>query len=241
MMKPMIRSEVYNVDCIEYMRSLPDAYFDLAVADPPYGGAGNDNIDGGKRFGGRFDAYRRKIVCSRTGGAWASKFGKDIIGWDVAPPQEFFDELFRVSKNQIIWGANYFVMPPTRCFLIWRKLTISDVFTMAMAEYAWTSFNDNAKVFEKPPQNQSGRFHPTAKPKELYAWIYRLFANEGDVVFDPMMGSQSSRIAAYKMGLDYVGCEIDKDYFEKGNKRFECECYGVSETPDGTLKQLQLF
>lgn len=233
----MTLSEVHNMDCMEYMRTLPDGYFDLAVADPPYGGAGNDNERG------RFDRYKT-IRCERTGGDWAAKYGKGIKEWDIAPSQEFFDELARVSKNQIIWGANYFPnMPPTRCFLIWRKLSISDTFTMAMAEYAWTSFNDNAKVFEMAPQGKKSdpRFHPTAKPKELYAWIYRLFANEGAVIFDPMMGSQSSRIAAYKMGLDYVGCEIDKDYFDMGNKRFERECQGVSETPNGKMKQLQLF
>ena len=148
---------------------------------------------------------------------------KKIIAWDVAPKEEYFEQIFRVSRNQIIWGGNYFNLPPTRCFLIWRKLTISEAFTMAMAEYAWTSFNSNAKVFEFPPQGKKDdeRFHPTQKPIELYAWIYRLYAKQGYKIFDPFLGSGSSRIAAYNAGLDFVGCEIDKQYFDLQEQRFE--------------------
>ena len=147
---------------------------------------------------------------------------KKIIAWDVAPEKEYFDEIFRVSRNQIIWGGNYFDLPPTRCFLIWRKLSISESFTMAMAEYAWTSFNGNAKVFEAAPQGKADdpRFHPTQKPIELYAWIYKLFCKPGDKVFDPYLGSGSSRIAAWNAGLDFTGCEIDPIYFEKQEERF---------------------
>lgn len=114
---------------------------------------------------------------------------------------------------------------------------------MAMAEYAWTSFNGNAKVFECAPQGKVGdRFHPTQKPVELYAWILRNFAKEGDKIFDPMAGSQSSRIAAYKMGFDYWGCELNENYFIMGNERFEKECKGITRLSDGTtLKQLSLF
>lgn len=148
---------------------------------------------------------------------------KKIIAWDIAPEKEYFDELFRVSRNQIIWGGNYFALPPTRCFLVWRKLTISENFSMAMAEYAWTSFNENAKVFECAPQGRPSdpRFHPTQKPIELYAWIYQHYAKPGDKILDTHLGSGSSRIAAYDAGLDFVGCEIDKDYFEKQEERFE--------------------
>lgn len=163
---------------------------------------------------------------------------KKIIAWDTAPSQEFFDELFRVSRNQIIWGGNYFWLPPCRCFLVWRKLSISESFTMAMAEYAWTSFtgqNANAKVFEHAPQGNPNdpRYHPTQKPIELYTWILRLFAKEGDTIFDPMMGSESSRIAAYKMGYDYTGCEIDPVYFQKGEERFKRECLGERKLKNG--------
>ena len=141
----------------------------------------------------------------------------------MPPPPEYFTELFRVSKNQIIWGGNYFSLPPTRCFLVWRKLTISEDFTMAMAEYAWTSFNGNAKVFEYAPQGKKDdtRFHPTQKPVALYKWIFKRFAKEGDRILDTHLGSGSSRIAAWDMDLDFVGIEIDKRYFDLQEQRFK--------------------
>ena len=199
----------YNVDCMEHMKSLPDDYYDLVIADPPYGaglteGGGckgwftkyhqeqqpePDNPIDRHNLRGRFARYddssqtvnverERSIPQYNRFGNPGSRFerykgepdGRDmggeirkkIIAWDVAPGKEVFAELFRVSRNQIIWGGNYFELPPTRCFLIWRKLSISESFTMAMAEYAWTSFNDNAKVFECAPQGKSSdpRFHP---------------------------------------------------------------------------------
>ena len=165
---------------------------------------------------------------------------KKIVGWDEAPSQEFFEQLFRVSKHQIIWGANYFNnMPATRCFIVWRKLTISENFSMAMAEYAWTSFEGNAKVVEMAPQGnpKDPRFHPTQKPVELYAWVIRNYAKPGDTIFDPMMGSQSSRIAARKLGYDYVGCELDKEYFDKGCARYERECLGITVAENGKRYQ----
>lgn len=166
-------------------------------------------------------ATKRGGAVERTGGTWAAKFGKKIIAWDVAPEKEYFDELFRISRNQIIWGGNYFNLPPTRCFLIWRKTNIPENFSMAMCEYAWTSFNDNSKVFDFRSDNQPNRFHPTQKPIELYAWIYRRYAKEGDKILDTHLGSGSSRIAAYDAGLDFVGCEIDKEYFDLQEKRWE--------------------
>lgn len=230
----------YNMDCMEYMKNIPDKYFDLAVCDPPYGGGCSQNVNvererelvGGAaaewdkrkrgRFGGRFDKYHignadgwnvvEEIPIGTTKAA-------DIRLWDVAPPKEYFNELARISKNQIIWGGNYFDLPPTRCFLIWEKLTISENFSMAMAEYAWTSFNDNAKIFKCAPQDPS-RFHPTQKPVALYRWIYQRYAKKGDKILDTHLGSGSSRIAAYDAGLDFVGCEIDKVYFEKQEERF---------------------
>ena len=269
----------YNMDCMEYLKTVPDKYFDLAVVDPPYGGGADvdafENKEKGAHFVGRgrskkyaelhgganferrkrsrfgcwFDRYHigesfrhtgeqedreicevptpttdglvaPEIKATRTG-AGHNKYGKDnsIRHWDIAPPQEYFNELARVSKNQIIWGGNYFALPPTRCFLVWRKLTISENFSMAMAEYAWTSFNENAKVFEAAPQGKD-RFHPTQKPVALYEWIYRLFAKQGDKILDTHLGSGSSRIAAYNAGLDFVGCEIDEFYFAEQEKRF---------------------
>lgn len=149
-----------------------------------------------------------------------------------------------MSKNQIIWGGNYFLLPPTRCFLVWRKLSISEKFSMAMCEYAWTSFEGNAKLFEMTPQrgDNSGKFHPTEKPIALYNWVLGLFAKEGDKIFDPMMGSQSSRCAAYLSGYDYYGCEIDEYYFHKGNDFFERICHGVKSDGKGNkLIQKSLF
>ena len=229
-----IRSEVYNVDCVTFMRTLPDKYFDLACADPPYSYAGNEEFAKRKRFNkGRFGRYRN------VDGQFI-----DIDEWDKTPEDAFFEELFRVSRNQIIWGANYFDgMPATRCFLIWKK-QIPENFSMAMCEYAWTSFDDNAKVveFKQQSTNEDVRFHPCQKPVELYAWILRNYAKDGDLIFDPMMGSQSSRIAAYKMGFDYVGCEMEPIYFNKGNERFDKICNGVIKQNDGTkVEQLSLF
>ena len=149
-------------------------------------------------------------------------FDQDIRHWDVAPPQEYFDQLARVSKDQIIWGGNYFGLPPTRCFLVWRKLTISESFSMAMAEYAWTSFKEKKKVFECAPQGKKSdpRFHPTQKPVALYDWIFSQYAATGYKILDTHLGSGSSRIAAYNAGLDFVGLEIDKVYFDMEEKRF---------------------
>lgn len=199
----------YNMDCLAAMREMPDKAFDLAVADPPYGGGFTEG--GGCK--GWFSKYHQNADGERQ---------KKIISWDVAPGEDYFKELFRVSRNQIIWGGNYFSLPPTRCFLIWRKLTISENFTMAMAEYAWTSFNSNAKVFEYAPQGRHGedRFHPTQKPVALYSWIYQNYAKPGDKILDTHLGSGSSRIAAYDAGLDFVGYEIDKEYFDKQEERF---------------------
>lgn len=179
---------------------------------------------GGYRFGGWFDRYK---TCSADGRHMGHEVRKKIIGWDEAPGPEYFKELFRVSKHQIIWGANYFAgLPPTRCFIVWRKLTISEKFSMAMAEYAWTSFATNAKVFECVPQGtkKHPRIHPTQKPVKLYEWLFNLYAKPGDRILDTHLGSGSSRIAAYRMGLDFVGCEIDKEYFDKQEERFRTEC-----------------
>lgn len=172
------------------------------------------------RTGGVFNSA--EIKAQRTGGCWSAKYGNDISLWDIAPDEAYFTELFRVSKNQIIWGGNYFALPPTRCFLVWRKLTISEGFSMAMAEYAWTSFNDNAKVFECAPQGTKDdeRIHATQKPVKLYEWILSNYAKPGDKILDTHLGSGSSRIACSELGFDFVGCEIDKAYFDLQEKRF---------------------
>lgn len=201
----------YNMDCMEGMKQYPDKYFELAIVDPPYGDVEGKGWD---RFGSWFNKYKRR----------KKPDGKKQIGWDVAPPEEYFVELFRVSKNQIIWGGNYFDLPPTRCFLVWRKISIAETFSMAMCEYAWTSFNDrNAKFIEIAPQGtaQEPRFHPTQKPIKLYEWILANYAEKGDKILDTHMGSGSSRIACWNFGFDFTGYEIDKEYFDKQEERFK--------------------
>jgi site-specific DNA-methyltransferase (adenine-specific) len=209
------------MDCMELMRSLPDNAFALAIADPPYGirDAGGATGGAGKLRGRVFNN------------------GK-IDRWDTAPAQAFFDELRRVSENQVIWGGNYFLLPPTRCFVCWDKMQPWPNFSQA--EYAWTSFSSPSKMFRF--DNRTGdKIHPTQKPVELYAFLLQQFAPAGGVIFDPMMGSQSSRIAAYKLGYDYVGCEIDPDYYADGCERFDRECLNITRTPQGhTIHQLQL-
>lgn len=242
-------TRAFNMDCMEAMKKFPDKYFDLAVVDPPYGdgvaereaarrGTDSGNASTATRRNDHLHSSCRKrertrtrshLVCGlRKGNSqpdWWNLGGevrKKIIEWDTAPEQEYFDELFRVSRNQIIWGGNYFQLPITRCFLIWRKTNVPlEGFSMAPCEYAWTSFNENAKVFEFGAVGQPGRFHPTQKPVELYEWIFRNFAKEGDKILDTHLGSGSSRIAAHNLGLDFTGYEIDETYFQLMEERFE--------------------
>ena len=163
----------------------------------------------------------------QDGGNMGSEVLKKIISWDVAPKQEYFEELFRISRNQVIWGGNYFSLPPTRCFLIWRKTNVPENFSMAMCEYAWTSFNANAKMFSFSAVGQPNRFHPTQKPIELYEWILRNYAQPGDKILDTHVGSGSSRIACEKLGFDFVGYEIDEYYFNEEEKRYKNEIWSV--------------
>jgi len=266
-------SGFYNMDCMDAMKRFPDKFFDLAIVDPPYGD-GNSEIGGGVRFGGIFDRYKilepirttvRQIQepgtdsrgeqpsenisgggAERTGGTWAEKYGKKIIAWDVAPEQSYFEELFRVSRNQIIWGGNYFQLPPTRCFLIWKKLTISESFSMAMAEYAWTSLKGNAKVYEAAPQGTSKeqRFHPTQKPISLYSWILNLYAKPGMRILDTHVGSASSLVACHRAGLEYWGYEIDPTYYQLAKERLDRECAQVNlfeQVPEEKAEQISLI
>lgn len=217
----------YNRDCMEGMKQFPDKYFDLAIVDPPYGGSFNEHDETGIHFHGRgrsakyFDRDKR----GHMGGGHMKRFNYGT--WDIAPDKSYFDELFRVSKDQIIWGGNYFELPPTRCFLIWRKLTISENFTMAMCEYAWTSFNSNAKIFEYAPQDKT-RFHPTQKPVALYEWILSRYAKDGDIILDTHVGSASSLIACHRTRHKFVGFEIDKEYYEKAAQRLKEEQAQIS-------------
>ena len=196
-------SIVYNADCMDIMKSYPDKYFDLAVVDPPYGI--NVNMNMGVRKG-----EKRKHQ------------SKD---WDKESPNEdYFIELFRVSKNQIIWGANNFIDNLTNKtgWIFWDKVITGDV-PFSAGELAWTSFDCALKKVAIPIQTnylEEIRIHPTQKPVALYDWIFKNYAKPTDKILDTHLGSGSSRIAAYKSGLSFVGIELDKDYFEAQEKRF---------------------
>ena len=193
-------SEVYLEDCVKALKRYPDNHFDLAVVDPPYG-LGNKLVDGGAGRNGKFDKNR------------------DSVKWDILPNDDYFNELMRVSKNQIIWGSNYFQLPPTRCNLIWYKM---QEFSGADFELAWTSFDKASKAFKmsRVEAYSDGKIHPCQKPIKLYEWILKNYANEGDLILDTHLGSGSSRIAAYKGGFNFIGFEIDQEYYEKQEKRF---------------------
>ena len=137
-----------------------------------------------------------------------------------------FDEIFRVSKNQIIWGGNYFNLPPTRCFNVWKKLTISEKFSMAMAEYAWTSFNDNAKLWEFAPQDHN-RFHPTQKPVGLIMKQVALYSKPNDLILDCFSGSGTTAIACHRLKRRFICIERDKDYWEASCKRLDEQRQGT--------------
>ena len=197
----------YNMDCMEYMRTLPDKAFDLAVVDPPYGINVNHNM--GRRKKDKPSGYKK-------------------VRWDDSPPKkQYFDELFRVSKNQIVWGANYFQMPPTKCFIVWRKPQISEDVSFSMVEYAWASYDQTAKEWVGMSM-EPDRIHSTQKPVALYTWIFGRYAQPGCKILDTHLGSGSSRIAAYDAGLDFVGCEIDPDYFAAQEARYQVHVAQVS-------------
>ena len=230
-------SQVFNTDCLEYMRTLPDKAFQLAIADPPYG------------IKATTDRFMHKGVRGKNLGASTAYTAKE---WDSkAPDKEWFDELRRISKHQIIWGANHFIsrIPiDSSCWIVWDKDNGDN--TYADCELAWTSFPTAVRrlrykwhgMLQENMAHKEERIHPTQKPVALYAWLLKNYAKPGDRIFDPMMGSQSSRIAAYKMGFDYVGCELDKEYFDKGCERFNRECKGEIVTRDGHIvKQTSLF
>ena len=194
--------ELLNCDCMEYMATVPDKYFDLAIVDPPYG----IGMDGGCVGYKGFNVFEKK--------SWDSK----------TPDDDYFQELQRVSKHQIVWGGNYFNLPPSRCFLIWDKGAGFKDRTYAECEQAWTSFDANAKIYKRDPLacgDYKGKIHPTQKPVALYKWLLTNYAKKGQKILDTHLGSGSSAIVAHYFGVDFVGCELDKDYFEAAKARFD--------------------
>jgi len=211
----MSKSEVFNLDCLEGMKQYPDNYFDLAVVDPPYG----INVDARKDHGKK-----------RSTKSAAKSKNYEIKGWDIdVPNEEYFIELFRVSKNQIVWGVNYYpysFLSGGRIY--WDKMT-AEGFTSGDGELAFCSLTNTIRKFtytwngmiQHNMKNKEERIHPTQKPVALYDWIFEKYAKQGQKILDTHLGSQSSRIAAYKAGLDFTGFELDIDYFNEGCKRFE--------------------
>jgi site-specific DNA-methyltransferase (adenine-specific) len=192
-------SYIYNGDCMDYMHLLPDNHFDICICDPPYGiDAGNMQMGTGRH---RF---------------------KKKIDWDKnIPDQKFFEEIFRVSKNQIIWGGNYFHLPLNNNWIIWDKLNPN--LSFSECELAWCSLNFNTRIFKRLstlPDIDGPKQHITQKPVALYKWLLKRYATPGQLILDTHLGSGSSRIAAYDLGFDFYGCELDKDYYEAQEKRF---------------------
>ncbi len=201
---------LYHTDCMEFMRTVPDKHYDLAIVDPPYGiGFGQFNRTNKDSSGNRYKA---------------NKYHRS--DWDITTPNdEYFDELKRVSKNQIVWGGNYFNLPPTQCFIFWYKQ--NPVPNFADGEYAWTSFKKPAKCFAfrqfgniEGNTTATEKIHPTQKPVALYKWLLANYAKQGDKILDTHGGSMSIAIACHDLGFDLDLCELDKDYYEDGVKRF---------------------
>ncbi len=190
---------LYNDDCMEVMKTFKDKQFDLAIVDPPYRNQSDNQPTKDMRRNGKIDVFGDK------------------------PDKTYFDELFRVSKNQIIWGANNFTLPNYKGFVIWKKLTISENFTMSMAELAYISegLGTISKIFEYAPQGkkEDPRIHPTQKPVQLYKWLLKNYAKEGDTILDTHFGSLSIGIACHDLGFELTAIELDKNYYEAGKKR----------------------
>jgi len=196
---------ITNEDNMLLMARYPDNYFDLAIVDPPYGIA---------RFGNRVELSNRLDKSAK------------INKWDTKPNDDYFNELFRISKNQIVWGANNFIMPPSEYFCIWNKKQTVENF--ASAEYAWISMGlkKPAQIFDysihktmADRKEDGGKIHPTQKPVALYKWILDKYAKEGDKILDTHLGSGSIAIACHDYGYELTACELDKEYFDKAIER----------------------
>jgi site-specific DNA-methyltransferase (adenine-specific) len=194
------------------MSRYEDGHFDLAIVDPPYGILNKTKRGGDKKFN-----------------------MKEYSKWDVKPNQEYFNELFRVSKNQIIWGGNYFGYLWSRseynkCFIIWDKNQPESLNNFSMAEMAWTSLDRPSKIFRYSVRKNRNKIHPTQKPVELYSWILKMFAKPGDKILDTHMGSGTIAIACHNSGFSLTACEIDADYFKKALEKIK------SEAPEAEIK-----
>lgn len=210
-------NKLYNCDCMELMAQIPDKYFELAIVDPPYG-IGYDQ-----------KAFKSAGKRSKNGAAPKKKY--HASNWDSASPDNnYFSELFRVSRNQIIFGANHFISKipfDSSCWIVWNKDNGNTCF--ADAELAWTSFASPVRLFkytwngmlQENMKAKEYRIHPTQKPVALYEWLLSKFADKGDKILDTHAGSASSLVACHNMGFDFVGCEIDEEYYRLANERLQ--------------------
>lgn len=209
----------YNMDCMKGMKEFPDKYFDLAIVDPPYGGV----TQGG---------YMKNSHCV-NGSGLADQKDYHLSLWDCPKPtKEYFEELARVSKNQIIWGGNYYasLLPDSQCWVVWDKQKPEGI-TFADVELAWTSFDKAAKIFrfmwngmlQGNMKHKETKIHPTQKPIALYEWLLDKFAAPGDIILDTHVGSASSLIACRNMHHKFVGFELDKTYYELAKDRLDKE------------------
>lgn len=206
-------SQTFNEDCMELMARYPDKHFDLAVVDPPYG-IGVDNSN-------------KRTKPDRPNSQNYPDFRYHKADWDnSAPEATYFDELFRVSKIQIIFGANYFCkfLPHRFGWIFWNKLNGVDN-NFSDGEFAFCSKGVQSRYFEcsvfDSTRGGKDRIHPTQKPVKLYDWIFKNYAKPNNLILDTHLGSGSSRIAANKAGLDFIGCELDKEYFDAAEKRYQ--------------------
>ena len=206
--------ELLNIDCMEYMAGLPDKAFDLAIVDPPYG------------IG---EIGQRNVSGDRPTAKWKNPNSQQYETFDDSKPpsKEYFQELFRVSKNQIIWGGNYFTdhLPISKGWIVWDKqVDIKE--HLSMCELAWSSFDRKCNKYDYlwagfKKKHQVERIHPTQKPVDLYRFLLMFYANEGDKILDTHLGSGSSAIASYNMGFDFVGCELKKEFYDDTLLRFK--------------------
>jgi len=204
---------ITNEDNMLLMARYPDNYFDLAIVDPPYG----------------IDIHKMNYTQSTKGGVAKRNDYSAITDWDSnVPTQEYFNELFRVSKSQIIWGGNYFELPLTKSWIIWDKKTEEKYSNdFADCEMAWNSFNKPAKVvrylwsgmLQPNMKDKQKRIHPTEKPYQLYKWILDKYAKPNDKILDTHLGSGSIAIACHDYRFDLTACELDKEYFDKAMQR----------------------
>ena len=194
---------ITNEDCMELLKRTPDNFYDLAICDPPYG-LGKRLVDGG------------------SVSPFIKSQNKKVKEWDNAiPTDEYFEELKRVSKNQIIWGGNYFNLPPCRCFIVWDKTIHGN--TYADADFAWTSFDTPARIYKEniAITTSEGRIHPTQKSIKLYKWLLDKYAKPNDKILDTHLGSGSIAIACHNYGFELTACELDKEYYEKAIQRIK--------------------